>query len=217
MPLLNNTGRKGAFVSGSTLPFDGSAIIAQSLATYSPVIVVTLNYRLGPWGFLAGKEAAEEGASVLGLQDQLLALKWVQQHISSFGGNPEKVTVMGESAGAISIALHLVNPGLVTATNGNNMSSPIGRNAPTSMNYTQTVPAVEVDSPLFRGAILQSGAMESYPLNYANESRQAYYDQLVTLTGCSNGTQGSFQCLKQVEYAVLFNASNTIQARDPSM
>jgi hypothetical protein len=219
----------GSFTTGSTLPYDGTAIIAQSIASYTPVILVTLNYRVGIWGWTGGSEGAANGASMLGLQDQLLALKWVNQHIQSFGGDPEKVTLMGESAGAISIGLHLINPELVAAQNAS-----LGSNSSTSMNTTITTnnstsgvssnstsgnltsyPPVSVDTPLFRGAILQSGSPQSYPLSASNSTRQAFYEAIVNLTGCTNSTEGSFECLRQVNQTLLENAQNTLLAQNP--
>ncbi|KAL0946484.1 hypothetical protein HGRIS_012701 [Hohenbuehelia grisea] len=67
-----------------------------------------MNYRLNAFGFLASKEVQEDGITNLGFHDQRLALKWVQKYISSFGGDPNQVTVWGHSAGAASVALHLV-------------------------------------------------------------------------------------------------------------
>ena len=57
----------------------------------TPVVFVSLNYRVGPFGFPQGDEAAARGALNLGLKDQLLALQWVQDHVSAFGGDPKKV------------------------------------------------------------------------------------------------------------------------------
>ncbi len=76
------------------------------------VIVVTLNYRLGIFGFLNLPEAyKKEGVSSanFGLQDQALAIKWVYENIEQFGGDKEKITIMGESAGSMSVGFHLVN------------------------------------------------------------------------------------------------------------
>ena len=75
------------------------------------VIGVTINYRLGPLGFLCLPELAEEAGKTgnYGLYDQLTALKWVKDNIASFGGDPENVTVMGQSAGAMSIQLHCLS------------------------------------------------------------------------------------------------------------
>ncbi|KAH8676790.1 Carboxylesterase family-domain-containing protein [Tricladium varicosporioides] len=73
---------------------------------------VTLNYRMGAFGFLAGPELeAQGGHTNLGLWDQRLALHWIQENIAKFGGNPEKVTLMGESAGAGSIAHQMIFTG----------------------------------------------------------------------------------------------------------
>ena len=72
------------------------------------VVVVTINYRLGPLGFLS--MGTEEVPGNAGLRDQSLALKWVNQNIAKFGGNPDLVTIFGESAGALSVSLHLLSP-----------------------------------------------------------------------------------------------------------
>lgn len=76
------------------------------------VIAVTINYRLGPMGFLCLPELKEEAGHTgnYGLYDQLTALKWVRNNISAFGGNPEKVTIMGQSAGAMSVQMHCFSP-----------------------------------------------------------------------------------------------------------
>ena len=66
-----------------------------------------MNYRVGPLGFPPGIEAKERGILNLGLHDQLAALRWINQNIAAFGGDPRKVTTFGESAGASSIQFHL--------------------------------------------------------------------------------------------------------------
>ena len=100
----------GAFVtgSGSTPWYEGTAF-----ATHGDVVVVTLNYRLGALGFLylaeyAGQEYASSGNN--GLLDQIAALTWVRDNIAAFGGNPDNVTLFGESAGAMSIGTLLAIP-----------------------------------------------------------------------------------------------------------
>jgi len=77
------------------------------------VVVVTLNYRLGVFGFFAHPELAKEGAPTgnQGLLDQQTALRWVQSNIAAFGGDPKNVTIFGESAGAGSVCMHVVSPG----------------------------------------------------------------------------------------------------------
>ena len=72
------------------------------------VIIVTVNYRLGPLGFLSLGNDMVPGNN--GFRDQNLAMKWVQDNIEDFGGNPDSVTLFGESAGSYSIAVHLVSP-----------------------------------------------------------------------------------------------------------
>jgi carboxylesterase type B len=98
----------GAFVTGGgSLPvYDGAR-----LASRGDVVVVTLNYRLGALGFLAGGNGADRLAGNFGFRDQQLALEWVAANIRSFGGDPAKLTIFGESAGAISVGVHLVAPG----------------------------------------------------------------------------------------------------------
>ena len=92
----------GAF----TVECNDSRMYGPDLLLEHDVVLVTINYRLGPLGFLAlGKEGGNQG-----MHDQVTALKWVQNHISAFGGDPNNVTIMGESAGGMSCMLHLVSP-----------------------------------------------------------------------------------------------------------
>lgn len=68
-------------------------------------VFVSIQYRLGAFGFLSSEELARHGTPNVGLHDQRLAFQWVQDHISKFGGDPSKVTIAGESAGAGSVML----------------------------------------------------------------------------------------------------------------
>lgn len=95
----------GGFVSGSGIEpvYDGSALASQE-----KVVVVTINYRLGVFGLLTLNET---GAGAMNfLRDQIHGLMWVQRYIASFGGDPEQVTVFGESAGSGSACLLAVSP-----------------------------------------------------------------------------------------------------------
>ena len=76
------------------------------------VIAVTLNYRLGPLGFACFEEATQEAGhgGNYGLYDQMTALQWIQNNIAAFGGDPKKVTIMGQSAGAMSVQHHCLSP-----------------------------------------------------------------------------------------------------------
>ena len=65
----------------------------------SGLVVVTINYRLGPMGFMALEGSSLAGNQ--GLKDQLMALRWVKENIANFGGDPNRITIAGESAGAV--------------------------------------------------------------------------------------------------------------------
>jgi para-nitrobenzyl esterase len=99
----------GAFVTGGSSQTRG-----ELLSDAGPVVVVTINYRLGPLGFLAlpeldqARSNAPSGSD--GIRDQQLALHWVHDNIEVFGGDPHNVTVFGESAGSMSACIHLVSP-----------------------------------------------------------------------------------------------------------
>jgi para-nitrobenzyl esterase len=99
-----------ALGSGSASDYDG-----QKLVERGGVVVVTLNYRLGAFGFLAHPELSAEktgrGTSGnYGIEDAILALSWVRRNVQAFGGDPGNVTVFGESAGSIATSLLLVAP-----------------------------------------------------------------------------------------------------------
>lgn len=99
----------GTYVNGGGADqrYNLSFIVEQSAAIGKPIIGVSINYRLSLWGFTSSNELAAEGALNLGLRDQRLALHWVQENIKSFGGDPKKVTIFGESAGAVSVGFQL--------------------------------------------------------------------------------------------------------------
>ncbi|RPD56081.1 carotenoid ester lipase precursor [Lentinus tigrinus ALCF2SS1-7] len=101
----------GGFEIGGPDIYDGGVIVKRSIELDEPVVYVSMNYRVSAYGFLASKEVKDAGVGNLGLQDQRLALRWVQKYISAFGGDPAKVTIWGESAGAISVALQMLTNG----------------------------------------------------------------------------------------------------------
>lgn len=111
----------GGFVAGdgSEPRYDGASMAKKG------IVVVTVNYRLGIFGFLAHPELSAESSGKTsgnyGLLDQNAALKWVNRNIKAFGGDPEKVTIAGESAGSISVSAQMVSPlskGLFTGAIG---------------------------------------------------------------------------------------------------
>lgn len=96
----------GGFSVNGNANYNGADLID---AADNNMIVVNFNYRVGPYGFLAGKEIAANGSLSLnnGLKDQRQALKWVKKHIHEFGGDPDHVTVGGASAGGGSVVFQL--------------------------------------------------------------------------------------------------------------
>lgn len=94
----------GGFVGGSgTLPETDGGLLAKR-----DVVIVSFNYRLGRFGFFAHPALGQGGN--WGLMDQIAALKWVQRNIASFGGDPAKVTIFGESAGGESVSRLMASP-----------------------------------------------------------------------------------------------------------
>ncbi|KAG9033685.1 hypothetical protein FRB95_014474 [Tulasnella sp. JGI-2019a] len=192
----------GGFVSGTSSTYNPTAILFQASKMQSPVIFVSIQYRLNIWGFCQGVQCSANNATNLGLRDQTLALRWVQDNIEAFGGDPEKVVFAGESAGAGSVAFHYFNPAL----QGNSTSS-----------------------ALFRGAIMESGAPSMFAIGYPNQAiHQPAFNLIANLTGCSpnatatahNATtlttdtaasnQAVFDCLKSANNEALFNATFTV-------
>jgi para-nitrobenzyl esterase len=100
----------GGYVAGGAATY-----ISSALANHGNIIVVTIQYRLNVFGFLAStslsKTAAGGTSGNYGFEDQQAALAWVIANIAAFGGDPSHVTIAGESAGAGSVTNHLVAPG----------------------------------------------------------------------------------------------------------
>ena len=100
----------GSFTGGSVDEghIDGSRFAEQG------IIMVAMNYRLGPYGFCAHKRLKDESGILanFGLYDQTTAIEWVLHNIAGFGGDPNNITLMGQSAGAMSVDIHLNNPAL---------------------------------------------------------------------------------------------------------
>ncbi|TKY90404.1 hypothetical protein EX895_000402 [Sporisorium graminicola] len=97
----------GAFMQGSIPNYNASELVQKSVEIGKPIVFVAMNYRVGPFGFIGGSEIADSDSATTnaGLYDQRLAIKWIRKNIHKFGGDPNKVTLFGESAGAMSIAL----------------------------------------------------------------------------------------------------------------
>lgn len=171
----------GAFELGSPQMYDASALISNGVDQGKPFIFVAVNYRTGGFGFLAGKEILADGASNLGLLDQRMGLEWVQDNIAAFGGDPEKVTIWGESAGAISVFDQMALYGGDNTYNG---------------------------KPLFRAAIMDSGsAVPAQPVD--NPRSQDIYDTVVREAGCADATN-TLDCLRSADYDTFLHAANSV-------
>ena len=107
----------GGNVNGSTaepVPFVRTGVFysGEHLAGEHGVVVVSMNYRLGLFGFFAHPDLAAEGsAGNQGLLDQRMAMQWVHDNIAAFGGDPAQVTIFGESAGSQDVCFHVASPG----------------------------------------------------------------------------------------------------------
>lgn len=173
----------GGFETGSPQQYDGSVLIPQSVAQGKPMIIVAVNYRLGAFGFLGGKEVLADGAANLGLLDQRMGLQWVADNIEAFGGDPDAVTIWGESAGSISVFDQLA------LFDGNHTYK--GR-------------------PLFRGAILDSGSITpTEPVD--GVKAQGIFDTVAEAAGCASVEDSTkLECLREVDYDTFVNASNSV-------
>jgi para-nitrobenzyl esterase len=99
----------GSTIGSGSLPvYEGSALARRG------VVVVTINYRLGPFGYFAhpllSKESEEGVSGNYGVLDQIAALEWVRRNAAAFGGDPDRVTIFGESAGSVAVGVLMVVP-----------------------------------------------------------------------------------------------------------
>jgi carboxylesterase type B len=171
----------GGFELGATSMYDGTSLVADSVAQRKPVIFVAVNYRVGGFGFLPGKEVLADGSANLGLLDQRLGLQWVADNIAAFGGDPDKVTIWGESAGSISVMDQML------LYDGD-------------ISYK--------GKPLFRGGIMNSGSIvPAQPVD--SNKAQAIYNTVVKEAGCS-GSSDTLTCLRTTPYNKLLQACNSV-------
>ncbi|KAF6745462.1 triacylglycerol lipase 3 [Ephemerocybe angulata] len=140
----------GSFARGSSTDFDGKDLVARSIKRGTPMIYVNFNYRLGPLGFPQGQEADDKRALNLGILDQIAALEWVQANIHAFGGDKDKVTISGESAGAIMTGVLFLNPhlgrlaraGILESGSPNGIAAnPASRNEAAWKSFVEKVPS----------------------------------------------------------------------------
>lgn len=175
----------GLYMGGSSdQRYNLSFIVQNSVEMNQPMLAVSIQYRLSAWGFLGGKEALDGNATNLGFRDQRLALHWIKENIAAFGGDPRKVTIWGESAGAQSVGAQLL------AYNGRD------------------------DGLFRAGIAQSGGpANLFFPLDggYNSTSPQKAYNTLVQSTSCASdlGTPASLDCLRALPFADLNTALNT--------
>ncbi|KAI0467853.1 sterol esterase [Xylaria cf. heliscus] len=171
----------GGFELGSPQMYDATGLVSNGVNQGKPFIFVAVNYRVGGFGFMPGKEILADGAANLGLLDQRMGLEWVQDNIAAFGGDPTKVTIWGESAGAISVYDQMALYGGNNTYNG---------------------------KKLFRAGIMNSGSV--IPTDKVDCERcQDVYDQVVQTAGCS-GSQDTLQCLRAADYDTFLKAANSV-------
>ncbi|KAA8569503.1 hypothetical protein EYC84_001130 [Monilinia fructicola] len=177
----------GGYVYGSkTSSGNPASLVAASLENEKEgMIYVAMNYRLGLFGWLAGESKVTANA---GLLDQRLALEWVQTNIHLFGGDPNRVTVMGESAGAGSILHH------ITAYGGTKDRAPFQRAIPQSPAFMPVVPSQE--KALFREVIGNASLLSNTTVKTSGQLKNLPYEVLsgvnIILTGESSYGQFTF-------------------------
>ena len=140
------------------------------------VIIVTINYRLGVLGFMAldRLESGEVSNANFGLQDQVAAIKWVADNIEEFGGDKERITVHGQSAGATSTSLHLLNMDVMRAI--------------------KVLFLFDELNKTFQSVIIQSSPF-SLPAK-SKEEAQSQFQLVAEYTGCTSENGVSIDCLR---------------------
>ena len=163
----------GGNANGQSIFYNGTALVQHSITINHPIIYVGINYRLNGFGFLNSPAFQAAGLSNLGLKDQYLALQWAHENIEAFGGDPEKVTIFGESAGAANCWSQLHYAYVKNETN-----------------------------KYFRAMITESGAPGSPAFPRALKPRKGApsYKKLLKKTGCLGK---GISCLRKVQHNVI--------------
>ena len=175
----------GSFTGGAGLVYNPDLLIATSVAHSSPIVVVTINYRLGFLGFIADQGLYDERSGAnnrsttgnYGILDQMMALDWLKENIRGFGGNPEQITIGGESAGGISVTMLLTSP--------------------------------LMKDNVFQRAIIQSGGL--WP-NYASKLEDAINNSgniLRTAVSCS-----TVECLRNLSVKQILAVQNVVASKN---
>ncbi|KAL1758390.1 Alpha/Beta hydrolase protein [Schizophyllum commune] len=172
----------GGFYAGSPVGFPLYDWVAQSNGT---IVAVSMAYRLGLLGFLAGPAVAADGVLNAGLLNQRAALEWVQRHIRAFGGDPGTVTIHRESAGGASVVMHM------TAYGGDTRESTIIQG---------------LKNPPFVRAVAQS---IGYGTTHTKEEAEGYFANVISIVGCG-ADEPPLSCLRDASIASIVSATNRI-------
>ncbi|KAK0542859.1 hypothetical protein OC846_006612 [Tilletia horrida] len=172
----------GGWQTGSSTAktLNATDLVDASIKSNQPIVFVSIQYRLGVFGFLGGQEVANAAKAGnidlnVGLYDQRLALQWVRQSISNWGGDPDRITAFGQSAGAASVSAQMI-------ADGGKLSG------------------------LFSGGIMQSGSAANYPRFYPADPRpQQMYSDLLSAAACSN-----LACLQTIDAKTLNKAADSV-------
>ncbi|KAH7317097.1 carboxylesterase family protein [Stachybotrys elegans] len=183
----------GGFTNGGSGDprYNLSFIVEQSVQMGTPIVAASINYRLQSWGFLHGNEIVEEGSTNIAFRDQRLALHWVQENIASFGGNPDEVTLWGESAGARSVGVQLI------AYDGRD------------------------DHLFKRAVMQSASPAPATPQPFTANDWEPYYQAVLSAAGCSPDNQtetNGLDCLRTVpvdDLSAIFNS--TLKAKIPGL
>jgi carboxylesterase type B len=163
--------------------YDPTSLVASAAQKDLPIIYVAMNYRLGIFGFASSPALNETDSLNSGLLDQRLALWWIQENIAAFGGDPDQVTIFGESDGATGVALQM------TAYGGKVSKAP------------------------FRRAVMESGGATADTGTSTNVSgeRTAEVIELVNCTSSSNNSMEELECLRKVPMLTLLNVATDVE------
>lgn len=158
----------GAYIDNSNPNYNASKLIT---AADNKMVFVEFGYRVGPYGFMTSEDVRADGALNAGLLDQRAVLLWIQKHISKFGGDPDQVVLVGPSAGAGSVVMHLISYG--------------GKGYPRGTS----------GKPLFRGGIGISPGLGTQP---EVQQMEWQFDLYLNRTNC---TTGRINCLRSLSSA----------------
>ncbi|BGP15770.1 hypothetical protein JCM10213v2_003759 [Rhodosporidiobolus nylandii] len=150
----------GSFYSGGANGYSPTNLVLRSQAIGKPTIVCTIDYRLGFLGFGASDALREAGLLNLGLHDQRQALRWVSENIQAFGGDPSKVLLFGQSAGAIAVSYQMLAYGgnLTELVRGAIMESGAPGTA-FAFDHTSSFPAFSYpDEPMKNNLVLSKAS-----------------------------------------------------------